>query len=90
MFSATAGFDTSVDLVLSSWAKLKGYGLDFNLGLGMPLAVRRPLFQPVQGLAFLMPKTLHGDIEAAICLRDEDMERLREDVEFGKYGTYIG
>ncbi|KAJ6072290.1 hypothetical protein N7467_010375 [Penicillium canescens] len=89
-FSATAGFDTAVDLILSSWAKLKGYGLDFSLGLGMPLAVRRPLYQPVQGLAFLVTKTLHGDIEAAICLRGEDMERPRADVEFAKYGTYIG
>lgn len=37
-----------------------------------------------------MPKALGGEIVAAICLRDEEMERLRVDEEFAKYGTYIG
>lgn len=35
-------------------------------------------------------KTLDGGIAVAICLRDEDMERLREDKKFSKYGRYIG
>lgn len=90
MFSSTADFDMSVDLILSSWLRVKAFGLDFNLGLGKPEAVRRPRFQAVEGLVFLMPKTLEGDITAAVCLREEDMNRLRVDGRFGKYGRYIG
>jgi len=38
----------------------------------------------------LMPRALDGEITIAICLRDEDMERLRADEEFAKYGRYTG
>lgn len=88
--SFTATLDLSADIIFSSWAKVDCYGLDFNLGLGKPEAVRRPRFNPVESLIFLMPRTLDGEIAAAICLRDEDMERLRVDEEFNKYGRYIG
>ena len=76
--------------MFSSWAKLDCYELDFNLGLDKPEAVRRPQFEPVESLIYLMPRTLDGGIAVAICLRDEDMERLRADEEFAKYGRYIG
>ena len=82
--------DLSTDIIFSSWAKVDCYKLDFNLGLGKPEAVRRPRFSTVESLMFLMPKTLDGEIAAAICLRHEDMKRLREDEEFTKYGLYIG
>ncbi|KAI9852720.1 MAG: hypothetical protein M1838_005915 [Thelocarpon superellum] len=88
--SFTATLDLSADLVLSSWAKLDCYGLDFALGLGNPEAVRRPQFDPVESLIYLMPRRLDGEIAVAICLRDEDMERLRADEEFAKYGRYVG
>ena len=86
----TATLDLSADIMLSSWAKLDCYELDFNLGLGKPEAVRRPQFEPVESLVYLMPRTLDGEIAVAICLRDEDMERLRADEEFAKYGRHIG
>jgi trichothecene 3-O-acetyltransferase len=89
-FSSTANFDHSVDLILSSWAKVRCYDLDFDMGLGKPVAVRRPRFQGVEGLVFLMPMALDGDIAVAISLRVEDMECLRADAEFGKYAKYIG
>jgi hypothetical protein len=88
--SFTATLDPSVDVMFSSWAKIDCYGLDFNLGLGLPEAVRRPRFVPVEGLVYLMPRTPDGDIAAAICLREEDMERLRADEKFALYGRYIG
>ncbi len=88
--SFMATLDLSVDIILSSWAKLDCYGLDFNLGLGKPEAVRRPQFEPVESLIYLMPRTLDGGIAVGICLRDADMERLRADEEFAKYGKYIG
>ena len=90
IISLTATLDLSADIMFSSWAKLDCYELDFNLGLGKPEAVRRPQFEPVESLIYLMPRTLDGEIAVAICLRDEDMERLRADEEFAKYGRYIG
>lgn len=89
IISFTATLDLSADIMLSSWAKVNCYELDFNLGLGKPEAVRRPQFVPVESLIYFMPKRLDGEIAVGICLRDEDMERLRTDDEFVKYGTYI-
>ncbi|KAG5663584.1 hypothetical protein KAF25_001520 [Fusarium avenaceum] len=90
LFSSTATFDLSADVILSSWAKENCYDLDFNLGLGKPESVRRPQFQAVEGLIFLMPKSLEGDIAVAVSLREEDMNRLRADSDFANFGTYIG
>lgn len=74
--------DLTKDFMLSSWTKVNCYELDFNIELRKPDAV-------IGSLAFSMPKTLDGEIALAICLRDEDMERLRADEEFLKYGKYI-
>ncbi|MCJ1304650.1 hypothetical protein MMC08_007463 [Hypocenomyce scalaris] len=90
IISFTATLDLSADIMLSSWVKIDCYELDFNLGLGNPEAVRRPRFEPVESLAYLMPRTPDGEIAVAICLRDGDMERLRADEAFAKYGRYIG
>ncbi len=40
--SITAPVDPSTGIMLSSWASVKLHELDFNIGLGKPLAVRRP------------------------------------------------
>ncbi|KAF2423429.1 trichothecene 3-O-acetyltransferase [Tothia fuscella] len=89
-FSIVAGIDTSKDIMLSSWAKMNTYELDFGLGLGKPVAVRRPGFTPTESLMYLMPRSLDGENTAVICLRDEDMERLKVDEEFGKYARFDG
>lgn len=88
--SITASLDLGRDIMLSSWAKETSYHLDFGLGLGTPEAVRRPQFVPVESLMYLMPKAPDGEILVAICLRCEDMERLRVDEEFANYGQFIG
>ncbi|EJT82085.1 trichothecene 3-O-acetyltransferase [Gaeumannomyces tritici R3-111a-1] len=90
--SFTATVDPASDLMLSSWAKLGPalYGLDFGLGLGMPVAVRRPRFNPFEGLAYLMPRAPDGGIALAVSLRDEDLERLRADVDFAKFAVFVG
>ncbi|GFF43960.1 trichothecene 3-O-acetyltransferase [Aspergillus udagawae] len=90
VFSFGASIDPSRDLMLSSWAKVNCYELDFNLGLGTPECVRRPRFLPVEGLMYLLPKALDGEIALMACLRDEDLERLKADKEFARYGKYIG
>ncbi|KAL0954694.1 hypothetical protein HGRIS_003643 [Hohenbuehelia grisea] len=89
IISLTAGLDFTQDIMLSSWAKLDSYELDFNLGLGKPEAVRRPQFTPVESLMYLLPRTLDGEITLAICLREDDMERLKSDAAFTKYARCI-
>ena len=83
---------SSSDILLSSWAKENFYELDFNFGLGSskPESVRRPQFSPIEGLMCILPKRLDGELTVVICLRDEDMERLRTDEKFARYGKYIG
>ncbi|KAJ9606658.1 hypothetical protein H2200_008666 [Cladophialophora chaetospira] len=88
--NVTATLDLSKDIMLSSWAKYDCYDLEFNLGLGKPEAVRRPQFTPVESLFYLMPKRPDGEIAAALCLRDEDLERLKGDAEFMRYAVYVG
>ncbi|EAW07659.1 putative trichothecene 3-O-acetyltransferase [Aspergillus clavatus NRRL 1] len=90
VFSFGASIDMARDMMLSSWAKVDCYELDFNLGLGKPECVRRPQLMPFEGLMYLMPRSLEGEIALLVCLRDEDMERLKMDEEFAKYGKYIG
>lgn len=88
--SPGANLDFSTDIFFSSWARLACYLLDFNLGLGLPESVRRPRYAVVEGLMYLMPMDRNRGIDAAICLRDEDLERLRGDREFQEYADWIG
>ncbi|WYZ44569.1 hypothetical protein EsH8_VII_001005 [Colletotrichum jinshuiense] len=88
-FSFTGTLRLDKDIMLSSWAKLDLYEQDFGLHLGKPVSVRRPQFTPVESLMYLLPKSREGDIALAICLRDEDMKRLKRDEEFSKYTQYI-
>lgn len=85
-----ANLDFSADVFFSSWSKLGCYKLDFNLGLGLPESVRRPRYAVVESLMYLMPIDRTGAIDAAICLRDEDMEGLRGDRDFREYAEWIG
>jgi trichothecene 3-O-acetyltransferase len=79
-----------LDVRLSSWAKDNCYSLDF--GFGLPVAVRRPRFAEGsrEGLVYFLPKTLEGDIVVGICLRDEDLERLKGDQKFIQFGKFVG
>ena len=86
----TGEMDLPVDLALSSWAKVDCYHLGFNLGLGKAEAVRRPQFEPVESLIYFMPRAPDGEIAVAVCLQDEDMERLKADEHFTTYARYVG
>jgi trichothecene 3-O-acetyltransferase len=88
-FSFAAAIDTTADLMISSWSKVDLYGLDFNLGLGNPVSVRRPQFEPVESLIYFLPKKQDGEVAVAISLREEDMKRLKKDTEFLSYSTKI-
>ena len=37
---------------------------------------------------YFLPKSLDGEIVVGLCLRDDDMEKLKVDEEFVKYGQY--
>ncbi|KAG9190067.1 trichothecene 3-O-acetyltransferase [Alternaria panax] len=88
--SFTATLDMSVDIALSSWTKVPAYEWDFGFGLGPPVAVRRPGFVPMESLMYLMPKSPEGSIAVAMCLREEDMQRLMQDKEWNKAARYVG
>lgn len=76
--------------MFSSWAGQRCYAFDFGLGLGRPVAFRRPRMIPVPGLMFLLPKRPDGEIVLTMCARDDDLERLAADPTFTKYGRVIG
>lgn len=84
--------DPRFDVRLSSWAKEKLHDLDFGPCLGRPEAVRRPRFGngAREGLVYFLPKGRDGSIVVGICLRDEDMERLRKDEQVLRWATWIG
>lgn len=90
--SIAALSNPSFDVRLSSWAKEKLYDLDFGPCLGQPEAVRRPKFMngAREGLVYFLPKGRDGDIVVGVCLREEDMERLRMDGEVIQWSRWIG
>lgn len=102
--SLVEGINPSADLMISSWAKVNEcYDVDFGMGLGKPEVVRRPGFNPVEGLVYFLPKRPFngdvsgenendsgGEIVVMICLRRDDLERLKGGKEFGKFGEFIG
>lgn len=81
---------SELDVRISSWAKENCSSLDF--GFGKPVAVRRPRFKEGarEGLVYFLPKSLDGELAVGVCLRGEDMERLKMDEQFSKFGTFIG
>ncbi|KAK8116089.1 trichothecene 3-O-acetyltransferase [Apiospora sp. TS-2023a] len=63
-----------------------------GLELGRPAVVQRPVFidDAWEGVVYLMPRRSDGEIAVLVCLREEDMERMREDGELARYGRYVG
>jgi hypothetical protein len=80
----------STDIKMSSWAKESCCSFDFGSPFGVAEAVRRPEFKAWEGLVYMMPKALNGDIIVALCLRDADLDRLRSDEAFVCFGQYVG
>jgi hypothetical protein len=85
----TAKMDLNLDIMLSPWGKIEGYGMNFSLSLVKPLAVKRLGVVPMESLLYLMHKGLDGSIALAVCLR-EDSKKLTADREFGKMVRYNG
>lgn len=87
-FAATLDFTSGI--FFASWAKMKAYGYDFGRGLGKAEAVRRTRSHITEGLMYLMPKALDGEIGLVVCLNDRDMGMLRKDEGFLRFATYVG
>jgi len=67
------------------------YELEFGLGMGKPVAVRRPRFEPVEGLAYLLPRDGDkGDVVLVTCLKEDELEKLRGREEWNRFATFIG
>ncbi|KAK9471090.1 acetyltransferase [Dipodascopsis tothii] len=86
----TAPVDAETGIMLSSWAKVDVYALDFGLGLGKPEAVRRPRFLPIESLGYIMPKAPDGELVIGIGLCDDDWTRLGADAVWNEYAEYVG
>jgi hypothetical protein len=88
--SFTATLKTDADIMLSSWTKVPAYQYDFGQNFGKPVAVRRPGFVPYESLMYLMPKDAQGGVAAAMSLRAEDLQRLKEDSTWQRFAKYFG
>lgn len=90
--SIAATSNPSLDVRVSSWAKEGFYDLDFGPLLGKPEVVRRPSFVDGarEGLVYFLPKDRDGGIVVGVCLRSEDLERLKGDGEVKVWSQWIG
>jgi hypothetical protein len=89
-FRVTAHMDLSSDLLITSSIPSSAYHLDFAMGLGLPEAVRITPQRTFEGMAYMLPKTLAGDVTVVLCLRDEDIAALIADGNFGRYAQHMG
>jgi hypothetical protein len=79
------------DVFISSWAKMRSYEYDFGDDLGRAEVVKRTRSRNMtEGLMYLMPKSLSGEIGLVICLSKDDMEALRGNSEFAEFAEYVG
>jgi hypothetical protein len=90
LINFAARMDLSRDLLISSGAGLHVYRVDFGPHLGLPECVRRPRWAAVEGLVYLMPKTGHGHVDAALCLSNKDWDTLLRDATWNQFTHYIG
>ncbi len=77
-------------LVVSSWADMGLYGVDWGQGIGRPEYVRITA-QPTTGgvgAALIFPRLLDGGLEVVIGVEVETMRRLRADQEFMRFAEW--
>ena len=85
-----AKLDPTRDVVVSSYANIKCCELSFGPLLGRPEAARRPRMPAWPSLCYMMPKARSGDIAVALCVGEEDTEKLRKDEVLKGYADYLG
>lgn len=45
---------------------------------------------PVESLMYLMPKDEEGGVAVAMCLREEDIQELRDSEDWSRFVAYVG
>lgn len=90
--SLTATLDLSTNILLSSWANIDCHNKTFGDKLGTPEAVRLPAFLPIESMFYLLPESSSngGGLLAGLCLRQDDLLRLREDKTWIACAEFIG
>ncbi|EAW07078.1 putative trichothecene biosynthesis acetyltransferase [Aspergillus clavatus NRRL 1] len=89
IISYGGNFNPETDIGSSSWADVQLYRVEFG-PLGKPALVRRPNFAPLKSDIYFMPRTEAGDIDALLCMTEEDFVGLDKDPEWKLYSQYIG
>lgn len=85
--------DESTDIFFASWDALRFEDFDFDLGLEKLVSIRmlqRRSGYDHAGFVHLFPKACDSQYVAAICLRDQDMKSLKDDLEFSFYADHLG
>lgn len=54
-----------------------------------PSLIRRPKFNPLEGVVYFMPKTEQGDIDVLACFGKREIEGLMSDPEWNQYAEWI-
>lgn len=83
-FSRTA----THDVILSSWQDMPFYQMDWGAAFGspgVPEFVRTDQLYSLPGLCAILQKRTGDEVEAVINLSPDQIDRLREDAEFGNY-----
>ena len=78
------------DLTISSWAGLNLATISFGPALGRAKFIRRPVQADCEGLAYLMPATIDGDIDLAISLSSADYGSIGQDPVWNTFAERIG
>jgi hypothetical protein len=86
----TAHMTHSRELSISSKARLAVFYVDFGHYLGFPEFVRQPQRATTEGVIYLMPKSRGDDVDAALCLSNDDWERLDRDKTWSEFLGCIG
>ncbi|KAJ6013605.1 trichothecene biosynthesis acetyltransferase [Penicillium herquei] len=82
-------FNPKADIGSSSWAKVKLYGVKFG-SLGKPTLVRRPNFGQLKSDIYFMPQNEDGDIDALLCMSEDDFTSLNASPEWTYFADHIG
>ncbi|KAL2167889.1 hypothetical protein VTG60DRAFT_676 [Thermothelomyces hinnuleus] len=82
-------FNPDTDMGTSSAAHVRLLEVEFG-PLGKPSLIRRPNFGPIKSELYVMPRTLDGDFDILLCLKEVDMVGLMEDAQWNEYADYIG
>ncbi|RWA08998.1 hypothetical protein EKO27_g6116 [Xylaria grammica] len=89
-FTAVEGNDMMITSLLKFPASLN-FGDDVFENNGQPEAIR-PLmggFETFFRISFILPMKSHGGVEFVVSLYDDEMEKLLQDEEFGKYAMFL-